>query len=98
MSIKSTYKGIKHTPCYGVVLMHHNVFGLGEEAELTAQKMKVAQMFNTPQQLHSSTSAAFLPNPCYGLPCQDNALGGLCKTHNLYESKSSWTHLRVVKF
>ena len=39
---------------------------LGEEAELTAQKMKVAQMFNTPQQLHSSTSAAFLPNPCYG--------------------------------
>lgn len=44
----------------------HNVFGLGEEAELTAQKMKVAQMFNTPQQLHSSTTAAFLPNPCYG--------------------------------
>lgn len=43
-----------------------NVFGLGEEADLTAQKMKVAQMFNTPQQLHSSTSAAFLPNPCYG--------------------------------
>ena len=43
-----------------------NGFGLGEEADLTAQKMKVAQMFNTPQQLHSSTSAAFLPNPCYG--------------------------------
>lgn len=34
----------------------YNVKGLGEEAELTAQKMKVAQMFNTPQQLHSSTS------------------------------------------
>ena len=45
--------------------MAHNVFGLGEEADLTAQKMKVAQMFNTPQQLYSSTSAAFLPNPCY---------------------------------
>jgi len=44
----------------------HNVFGLGEVADLTVQKMKVAQMFNTPQQLHSSTSAAFLPNPCYG--------------------------------
>ena len=44
----------------------HNGSGLGEEAELTAQKMIVAQMFNTPQQLHSSTSAAFLPNPCYG--------------------------------
>ena len=43
---------------------------LGEEAELTAHKMKVAQMFNTPQQLHSSTSAAFLPNRCY-------VLGGL---------------------
>lgn len=43
-----------------------NGIGLGEEAELTAQKMKVAQMFNTPQQLHSSTSAAFLPKPCYG--------------------------------
>jgi len=38
-------------------------FGLGEEADLTAQKMKVAQMFNTPQQLYSSTSAAFLPIP-----------------------------------
>lgn len=47
------------------VAMTHNGFGLCEEAELTAQKMKVAQMFNTPQQLHSSTSAAFLPNPCY---------------------------------
>lgn len=44
----------------------HNGKGLGEEAELTAQKMKVAQMFNTPQQLHSSTSVSFLPNPCYG--------------------------------
>ena len=50
------------------VALAYNVFGLGEEAELTAQKMKVAQMFNTPQQLHSSTSAAFLPNPCY-MPC-----------------------------
>ena len=46
-------------------LMAANGSGLGEEAELTAQKMKVAQMFNTPQQLYSSTSAAFLPNPCY---------------------------------
>ena len=43
----------------------YNGFGLGEEADLTAQKMKVIKMFNTPQQLHSSTSAAFLPNPCY---------------------------------
>lgn len=43
-----------------------NGSGLGEEADLTAQKMKVAQMFNTPQQLHSSTSATFLPSPCYG--------------------------------
>jgi hypothetical protein len=49
----------------GVVKITPNGFGLGEEAELTVQKMKVAQMFNTPQQLHSSTSAAFLPNPCY---------------------------------
>ena len=54
MSIEARQQGITH-----------NVFGLGEEAELTAQKMKVAQMFNTPQQLHSSTSAAFLQNPCY---------------------------------
>ena len=48
-----------------LVALATNVFGLGEEAELTAHKMKIAQMFNTPQQLHSSTSAAFLPNPCY---------------------------------
>lgn len=52
----------------GVVKITPNGFGLGEEAELTAQKMKVAQMFNTPQQLHSSTTAAFLPNPCCMLP------------------------------
>ena len=45
--------------------MEYNVFGLGEEADLTAQKMKVAQMFNAPPQLNSSTPAAFLPNPCY---------------------------------
>lgn len=43
----------------------HNVFGLGEEADLTAQKMIEAQMFNQLIQRHSSTSAAFLPNPCY---------------------------------
>ena len=48
-----------------MVAISANGFGLGEEAELTVQKMKVAQMFNTPQLLHSSTSAAFLPNPCY---------------------------------
>ena len=48
------------------VALAYNGFGLGEEADLTAQKMKVAEMFNAPQQLHSSTSAAFLPNPCYG--------------------------------
>jgi len=43
----------------------HNGFGLGEEADLTAQKMKVALIFNTAPQLHSSTETAFLPNPCY---------------------------------
>lgn len=51
-----------------IVALAGNGFGLGEEADLTAHKMKVAQMFNTPQQLHSSTSAAFLPTPCYTLP------------------------------
>jgi hypothetical protein len=45
--------------------MAHNVFGLGEEADLTAQKIKVALMFNTAPQIHSSTETAFLPNPCY---------------------------------
>ena len=51
-------------------LASRTTFGrqLGEVADLTAKKMKVAQMFNTPKQLHSSTSAAFLPNPCY-MPC-----------------------------
>ena len=44
-----------------------NGSGLGEEAELTAQKMKVAQMFNTPQQLHSSTLAPIAQNTCYKL-------------------------------
>ena len=29
-----------------------------------AQKMIEEQMFNQPIQRHSSTSAAFLPNPC----------------------------------
>ena len=42
-----------------------NGIGLGEEADLTAQKIKVALMFNTAPQIHSSTETAFLPNPCY---------------------------------
>lgn len=29
-----------------------------------------------------TTSAHIAQNTCYGLPFQDNALGGLCKTHN----------------
>ena len=42
--------------------------------------------FNLPQKLDSSsnaqltTSAPIAQNTCYGLPFQDNALGGLCKT------------------
>ena len=48
------------------------VFGLGEEADLTAQKMIEEQMFNQPIQRHSSTSAAFLPNPCY-MPLRFNS-------------------------
>ena len=44
--------------------------------------------FNLPQKLDSSsnaqltTSAPIAQNTCYGLTFQDNALGGLCKTHN----------------
>ena len=44
--------------------------------------------FNLPQKPDSSTnvqlttSAPIAQNTCYGLPFQDNALGGLCKTHN----------------
>lgn len=43
--------------------------------------------FNLPPKLDSSsnaqltTSAPIAQNTCYGLPFQDNALGGLCKTH-----------------
>ena len=53
--------------------------------------------FNLPQKPNSSTnvqlttSAPIAQNTCYGLPFQDNALGGLCKTHNFnyVSSKSS---------
>ena len=45
--------------------MSANGIGLGEEADLTAQTMIVALMFNTAPQLHSSTETAFFPNPCY---------------------------------
>jgi hypothetical protein len=44
--------------------------------------------FNLPQKPISSTNiqlttiAPIAQNTCYGLPFQDNALGGLCKTHN----------------
>ena len=44
--------------------------------------------FNLPQKPNSSsnaqltTIAPIAQNTCYGLPFQDNALGGLCKTHN----------------
>jgi len=49
-----------------------NVQGIGEEADLTAQKMIEAQMFNQSIQRHSSTSAAFLPMPCY-MPLRFNS-------------------------
>ena len=52
--------------------MAHNGQGIGEEADLTAQKMIEAQMFNQPIQRHSSTSAAFLPMPCY-MPLRFNS-------------------------
>ena len=44
--------------------------------------------FNLPQKPIRSTNvqlttiAPIAQNTCYGLPFQDNALGGLCKTHN----------------
>lgn len=44
--------------------------------------------FNLPHKPDSSTnvqlttSAPIAQSTCYGLPFQDNALGGLCKTHN----------------
>ena len=44
--------------------------------------------FNIPPKPDSSrnvqltTSAPIAQNTCYGLPFQDNALGGLSKTHN----------------
>jgi hypothetical protein len=49
---------------YGVKIILPNGIGLGEEADLTAQKMIVALMFNTAPQLYSSTETAFLPNSC----------------------------------
>jgi len=41
-----------------------NGFGLGEEADLTAQKMIEVLMFDIAPKFHSSTETAFLPNPC----------------------------------
>lgn len=44
--------------------------------------------FNLPQKPDSNTNvelttiAPIAQNTCYGLPFQDNALGGLCKTQN----------------
>ena len=38
-----------------------------------------------------STTPCLAANVCYGLPfLQDIALGGLCKTHNYYDSKSKF--------
>lgn len=41
-----------------------NGIGLGEEADLTAQKMIEVLMFDIAPKFHSSTETAFLPNPC----------------------------------
>jgi hypothetical protein len=46
------------------------------------------ETFSLPQKSDRSTnvqlttSSPIAQNTCYGLPFQDNALGGLCKTHN----------------
>ena len=60
-------------------LASRTTFGrqLGEVADLTAKKMKVAQMFNTPKQLHSSTSAEAV----YGVKC--SALFGVLDPNTL---------------
>jgi len=49
--------------------------------------------FNLPQQpirstdVQLATIAPIAQNTCYGLPFEDNALGGLCKTHNKYNGR-----------
>ena len=40
------------------------------------------QMHNSSTNIQLTTSAPIAQNTCYGLPFQDNALGGLNKTHN----------------
>jgi len=71
---KSVLMTLNHNyGCFSTVAgIAGNVQGIGEEADLTAQKMIEAQMFNQPIQRHSSTSAAFLPMPCY-MPLRFNS-------------------------
>jgi hypothetical protein len=59
-----------------------NVWQLGEVAEIEAQMFGLVLHFNRCTDVQLTTKPAILPNCCYGLPFQDNALGGLCKTQN----------------
>ncbi len=47
------------------VAIEHNVFGLGEEADLKAQTFSLALMPIESTNVQFSTKPAFLPNVCY---------------------------------
>lgn len=59
------------------------MFSLCVRAGFEVLNCQPAPMLNRSTKLKLTTSARMTQNECYGLPFfHDNALGGLCKTHN----------------
>ena len=62
--------------------MAHNVKVLCAVGDLEHEYFKLPHKPNSSTNVELTTIAPIAQNTCYGLPFQDNALGGLCKTHN----------------
>jgi hypothetical protein len=64
----------------------NNVSTLAVRAGFGAMNCQATTNDERSTKLEHSTTPCLVANVCYGLPFfQDNALGGLCKTHNYYD-------------
>jgi hypothetical protein len=62
--------------------MEHNFKVLCEVGDFVNGTFNLPQKPDRSTNVQLTTIAPIAQNTCYGLPFQENALGGLCKTHN----------------
>ena len=73
---------IKKEGCISFKKVAYNVKVLCAVGDFGNETFNLPQKPNRSTIVQLTTSAPIAQSTCYGLPFQDNALGGLCKTHN----------------